>query len=276
MLPTPQCPNIVREVFLSGNEPTVSDTLFQIFQVNRETGHLATMLTSAELLEDKVFMVVPAEALEWAQQSGIPPVPLAYDEIDFSISGASDLAITSPQLFASVGGKVPIIGTASGNNFDYYRLQAGQGLNPTRWFQVGEDFHTPVEDGQLAIWDAGELSGLYTLQLLVVDKDESVQSTLTQVTVDNQPPGVSIRFPVDNQSFDLSNTDTLTFQVDATDDLEIASVEFFIDDELLDTRNAPPFVTNWSAKPGVHIMRIIATDRAGNKAEEEIKFTIQG
>jgi membrane carboxypeptidase/penicillin-binding protein PbpC len=275
MLPTPQCPNIANEVFLSGNEPTVLDTLFQNFQVNQETGRLATLLTPAELVEDKVYMVVPAEAADWAQQFGIPPVPQAYDEIDFSSSGTSDLAITSPQAFTSLGGKVSIQGCATGNDFDYYRLQAGQGLNPTRWLQIGEDSHTPVEDGQLAIWDTSQLSGLYTLQLLVVNQDETVQSTFSQVTVDNQSPQVSIRFPESNQSFNLSSKDTLTFQVDATDDLGIASVEFFIDDELIDTRTAPPFVTNWPVKPGTYVLKIIGTDRAGNEAKDQIEFTIQ-
>jgi len=275
MLPTPQCQNIVSEVFLSGNEPTVTDTLFQVYQVNRETGRLATLLTPAELIDDRVFMVVPPEALDWANQSGIPSVPQAHDVIDFSSPAVADLSIVSPQSFASVGGKVPIEGSASGSDFDFYRVQAGQGLNPTRWLQIGDDSYTPVEDGRLEIWDTSGLTGLYTLQLMVMNKDKAVQSTLIQVTVDNQAPEIAIRFPEPNQVFRLSTTPSLAFQAEASDDLEKVAVEFLLDGESLGTRTSPPFVTNWSAKPGRHVLKVIATDRAGNTAEDQIEFTVE-
>jgi membrane carboxypeptidase/penicillin-binding protein PbpC len=275
MLPTPECPNIVSEVFLSGNEPTVADTLFQIFKVNRETGRLATLLTPAELVDERVFMVVPAEASDWAEQSGIPSLPQSYDIIDFSSPVTSELAITSPQAFASVGGKVSIEGRVSGTDFDYYRLQAGQGLNPSQWVQVSEDAHIPVDDGQLAVWDTSDLSGLYALQLLMVNQDETVQSAFIHVTVDNQAPEVSISFPDVDQIIDLPSTDTLTFLAEAIDDLDIKTFEFLVDGDLLETRTAPPYVVNWSPIPGVHELEVIATDRAGNIAEDQIKFTVQ-
>lgn len=275
MLPTPQCQNIVSEVFLSGNEPTVTDTLFQVYQVNRETGRLATLLTPAELIDDRVFMVVPPEALDWAKQSGIPSVPQAYDAIDFSSPAVADLSIVSPQSFASVGGMVPIEGSASGSDFDFYRVQAGQGLNPTRWLQIVDDSYTPVENGRLAIWDTSGLTGLYTLQLMVMNTDKAVQSTLIQVTVDNQAPEIAIRFPEPNQVFRLSTTPSLAFQAEAIDDLENVAVEFLLDGESLGTRTSPPFVTNWSTKPGIHVLKVIATDGADNTAEDQIEFTVQ-
>ena len=71
MLPTPACPNVVSEVFLPGSEPAQADTLYRPVQINRETGLLATVFTPSELVEDRVFMQVPAEAAAWAQQAGI-------------------------------------------------------------------------------------------------------------------------------------------------------------------------------------------------------------
>ena len=275
LLPTSQCPNIVNEVFLSGNEPTVTDSLFQTFQINRETGRLATLLTPAELVDEKVYMVVPAEAQAWANQSAIPAAPQAYDVIDFSAPAIPDLAITSPENFDSISGQVAIQGRASGSGFDYYRLQAGSGLNPSQWLQIGDDVTTPVEDGMLAIWDTSGLSGLYALQLLVVKQDETVQSTIIQVTVDNQAPDVSIRFPEENQLFDSSSSGTLTFQVEASDDLESVMVDFLLDDRLLERRNSPPFVLNWSTEPGIHVLKVIATDRAGNTAQDQVEFTVK-
>jgi membrane carboxypeptidase/penicillin-binding protein PbpC len=275
LLPTSQCPNIVNEVFLSGNEPSAPDSLFKTFQINRETGRLATLLTPAELVEDKVYMVMPAEAQSWAQQAGIPSAPQAYDAIDFTEPAIPDVAITSPEMFDSVSGKVSVEGRASGNGFDYYRLQAGSGLNPSQWLQIGEDVTSPVKDGELAIWDTSGLSGLYALQLLVVYEDESVQSTIIQVTVDNQAPEVTIRFPNEDQVFDFSSSELLTFQVAASDDLEYLEIDFFLDDELLETRDQPPYLLNWSAVSGVHELKVVATDRAGNTSQAQLNFTVQ-
>ena len=76
------------------------------------------------------------------------------------------LVHTSPALFATVQGVVRIMGTASGADLAYYRLQVGQGLNPQEWTQVGEDQAAPVEDGLLGEWDTQGLSGLYAVQLV--------------------------------------------------------------------------------------------------------------
>jgi len=91
--------------------------------------------------------------------------------------------ITSPELFAEVSDVVKIIGTASGENFSYYRVQVGRGLNPQTWMQIGGDVITPVESGLLAEWDTKNLSGLYAVQLQVVRTDQIVDSTVIQVTV---------------------------------------------------------------------------------------------
>ena len=76
-----------------------------------------------------------------------------------------------------------IIGTAAGENFQYYRAQVGKGLNPQKWIQLGGDATTPVESGVLAEWDTKGLSGLYAVQLLVVRLDQKVDMAVIQVTV---------------------------------------------------------------------------------------------
>jgi hypothetical protein len=78
---------------------------------------------------------------------------------------------------------VKIIGTASGENFNYYRVQVGKGLNPQEWIQLGSDKISPVESGVLAEWDTKGLSGLYAVQLLVVRSDQIVDTAVIQVTV---------------------------------------------------------------------------------------------
>jgi membrane peptidoglycan carboxypeptidase len=185
MLPTRDCPSTVNEIFLSGNEPAQSDTLFRMYEVNRETGFLATVFTPPQLIEDKVFMIVPPEALAWAKSANIPQAPTAYDAIQASQVNP-DVKITAPAMFADLSGQIQFKGTASGADFDHYRILVGKGLNPQEWIQVGSDSTTPIVNGILATWDTSSLNGLYAVQLQVIRKDQQVDSAVTQVTVTNK------------------------------------------------------------------------------------------
>ena len=182
LLPTADCPNIVSEVFLQGSEPTQPDTLYRSFQVNRETGYLATVFTPPQFVEKRIYMIVPPEAESWAQSAGIPAPPEQYDAIQ-PPAVDPQVNITAPALFAEVSGVVRISGTASGPGLDYYRVQVGKGLNPQEWTQVGTDSRAPVQDGLLAEWDTRGLSGLYSVQLLVVRADQRVETAVIQVMV---------------------------------------------------------------------------------------------
>ena len=182
LLPTRECPNLVTEVFLTGSEPTQADTLFREFSINHETGLLATVFTPPELIEDRVYMIVPENAREWARSAGLPIPPSAYDAIQPPPFNPN-VNISSPQLFADVNGTVQIIGTAAGEDFMYYRVQVGKGLNPQEWIQVGDDTFEPVENGLLAEWDATGLSGLYAVQLVMVQNDQVVETAVIQVTI---------------------------------------------------------------------------------------------
>ncbi len=184
LLPTNDCPTIVREIFLNGFEPAQADNLFRGYQINRETGLLATVFTPPELVERRVFMVVPAEARVWAAESGLPVPPETYDAIQVGAPNPN-VNISAPALFADVNGIVQIIGTAAGEGFQYYRIQVGQGLNPREWIQIGGDVSAPVTNGLLAEWDTAGLSGLYAIQLIVVYGDSRVETAITQVTITN-------------------------------------------------------------------------------------------
>lgn len=182
MLPTQDCPNLVSEIFLNGSEPIQADNLFREFAINRETGLLATVFTPPELIETRVYMLIPETARDWAVSTGLEIPPTSYDAIQAPpVNPIANIA--SPKLFADVNGVVKIIGTASGDDFSYYRVQVGKGLNPQEWIQLGGDVNTPIEDGVLAEWDTKGLSGLYAIQLLVVRNDQVVETAVIQVTV---------------------------------------------------------------------------------------------
>ena len=164
MLPTPACPNVVNEVFLDGRQPVQTDTLYQSFQINIETGLLATVFTPPELVESRTFMVVPPDARQWAEAAGINTPPNAYDTLQ-TPQVLPDVHITSPEMFADLRGEISIAGTAAGTDFVSYRLEYGAGLYPQEWVQIGTDSTTPMTEGPLAKWDTTGLDGLYALAL---------------------------------------------------------------------------------------------------------------
>jgi hypothetical protein len=182
MLPTSDCPSIVSEVFLNGNEPAQPDTLFRKVAVNRETRLLATVFTPPALVEEHVYMVLPDVALEWAKSANIPMAPTGFDAIQAAPVNP-EVRISAPAMFENVSGQVQIRGTASGADFERYRVLVGQGLNPQAWIAVGDEPIDPVADGVLATWDTTGLGGLYAIQLQVIRNNQRVDSTIIQVTV---------------------------------------------------------------------------------------------
>jgi len=181
MLPTTDCPTLVNEVFLNGNEPLQADNMYRKFSINRETNLLATVFTLPQLIEDRVYLVVPADARSWAESAGLEIPPASYDVIQPPPLNP-DVNITVPELFAEVSGKINIEGTAAGIDFVSYRVLVGQGLNPQEWIQVASG-NSSVTNGLLAEWDASDISGLYAVQLQVVRSDQRVDTAIIQVTV---------------------------------------------------------------------------------------------
>lgn len=181
MLPTANCPNLVSEVFLNGNEPLQADSMYRKYAVNRETGYLATVFTLPQLIEERVYFVVPSDARSWAESAGLEIPPVTYDVIQ-SPQVDPNVSITSPELFTEVSGEIRITGTAAGEDFVSYRVLAGEGLNPQEWIQVAESIE-PVNNGLLAEWNTSDLSGLYAVQLQVVRSDQRVDTAIIQVTV---------------------------------------------------------------------------------------------
>lgn len=273
LLPSKDCPKLVNEVFLAGYEPTQIDTLYKRLQINRETGILATVFTSPELIEERVYLVVPPKASEWARQAGLPTPPDSYDVISSDINSSPNAEISSPGMFDYIRGKVEVTGTATSDEFVFYRIQVGEGLNPRNWLQVGEQVTNPVENDKLAVWDTSNLSGLYAIQLMVVDKEQHVEISTIQVTVDNQPPEVEIIHP--SNSLELVDQETITIQTTIKDDLAVASVEFYIDNILIQTLYQPPFSIPWKTVQGEHILRVVVKDRAGNENKARVDFIVK-
>ncbi len=272
LLPTQACPNVVNEIFLDGRQPVQTDTLYQTFEVNTETGLLATVFTPPELVEKRTYMVVPAEARQWAKIAGIPTPPTSYDTFQ-EPPVLPDVHITTPEMFADGRAKLEIHGSATGAGFAWYRLEYGQGLYPGAWVQIGADSHTPVTEGLLGEWNTTGLDGLYVLRLMVVHNDQRVEQAVVQLTLDNTPPQVAIIYPQSGQMISAAQEPQVALQAQASDPF-LTKVDFYIDGILVGRSSTAPFGVVWAALTGKHTLQVVATDRAGNTAEASINFTV--
>lgn len=274
-LPTQACPEIVNEVFLTGNTPNAPDSLFRAFQINRETGRLATVFTPAALIEEKIFLVPPPQARDWAQAANLPVPPEDYDAIQ-PPEPSTNVRITSPELFGYVRGQVKIKGTAVGDGLRTYQVLVGQGLNPENWLQVGQTGSAPVSNGDLATWDTQGQEGLYAIRLQVIRQDQTVETATIQVTVDNTPPLVRIPYPINDQGFQLPQDRTITFQADASDAIGVVRLVWLVDGVKAGESQQAPFALTWQAVRGDHTLQVLGYDAAGNEGKsEQVHFSVK-
>jgi len=276
LLATQYCPTAI-ETFIEGTEPQASDTWYQPFLINRETGKLATVYTPPELVEEKIFEVFPPEYADWLKTTEIEQPPMEYDNIGVSGQCAGEVAICNPQPFGYVRGLVTINGNARGDGFAFYRLAFGPGLNPQSWQQIGPDHGEQVDNNVLEMWDTTGLSGLYSLQLTMVRGDQSFQPVTIQVSVDNDNPTIKLIKPLSGESYSARYDEWVTFQAEANDNISMSRVEFFLDGELVGTATVAPFTYKWFIRgsTGTHEVYAVAYDAAGNQVEgEKVRFIV--
>ncbi len=265
LLPTAYCPQVVQELFIQGTEPTTFDDLYQPFRINRETGKLATLFTPIDLVEERVYLIPPAEAAGWAQAAGIEHPPVEYDLLYPDRDVHPEVQLLTPEPFDLLRGDVLVRGTASEPQMDYYRLQYGQGLNPSRWVQIGSDSERPVRSGTLGRWDTSGLNGLYILQLLVVLSDGRIETSAVPVTVDNEAPEAEIISPLDGDRLSLEASGELLLEALARDIFGVARVEFYVDGRRVAVADQFPYVAAWRpSRPGSYQLEARVFDTAGN------------
>ena len=265
LLPTTYCPSIVQEIFIHGTEPTHADHLYQPFEINKETGKLATLGTPAELIEERVYLVPPAEAAAWADLLGFESPPTEYDTLQSRDMTSNGVSLSAPSSFDFVNDEVVIRGSVQPVKLAYYRLQYGVGLNPAEWVQIGVDHEQAVQNGRLGTWDTDGLSGLFTLQLIAVDEDDQIYSAAVHITVDDSSPEIKILFPEELTNIEMEIGSELIIQVDVHDEFGLQEVIFYMDNTVLKRSSAPPYSLRIPlAIRGSHQLLIRAVDLAGN------------
>jgi penicillin-binding protein 1C len=259
LLPTPYCPERVKELFIAGTEPKAYDNIWQAFRIYKPTGKLATVYCPPDQVEDKVFPIYPPEAADWVRENNIPQPPSEYETSCRSPAQGGDVAITAPAPYSAVRGVVTIVGNARVDNLDTYRLAFGKGIDPTQWTQIGSDHHERVDNGFLEQWDTSGLDGLYTLKLTVVDRAGRPREAATQVIVDNQPPTVKIIHPDNGDIYSPEKDEWVSIGVDAVDNASMGRVEFYVDGAYIGASTVAPFNKKWTIKMSDTLTRTLAT-----------------
>ncbi|MBI5876078.1 MAG: transglycosylase domain-containing protein [Chloroflexi bacterium] len=281
LLPTPYCPNKVKELFIQGTEPKTPDNIWQAYRVCKPTGKLATVYCPADQVETKVFAIYPPEAADWVRENNIAQPPTDYDTTYGPGQTVGDVAIIAPKTYGYVHGMVPIMGNAKSGEFQLYRLEYGAGLDPTSWIQIGGNHNNLVNNGQLESWDTSNLDGLYTLNLIVVDGNGTRRQSSVQVQVDNKPPTVRMLNPNNNEIYLMEDKEWINLQADARDNLSMERVEFYIDDQQVGFSTVAPFTRRWIITmqdkrpvPGEPVVKRVDTITNTDGTRSEVEVTV--
>lgn len=259
LLPTPYCPERVKELFIAGTEPKTYDNIWQAFRIHKPTGKLATVYDPPNEVEEKVFPIYPPEAADWVRENKIPQPPGEYSTANRGNARGGDVAIIAPASYSAVKGVVTIVGNVRVDNLDVYRLAYCKGLDPTQWTQIGGDHRERVDNSALENWDVSALDGLYTLKLTVVDKLGRLTESAIQVIADNKPPVVKIIHPLNGAIYTPEKDEWVSIGVEAVDNASMARVEFYLDEMLVGTSTVAPFNKKWTIKMSDTLTRTLTS-----------------
>lgn len=272
LLPSRDCPTY-SEWFIAGTEPRLIDNLYQRFRINAASGRLATAATPPDLVVEKVFLVYPEEARDWARETGKPLPPQLFDPVGSADRLVGNAAILSPEPFSFVRGVVAVTGNARSAEFSRFTLSYFPSDKPNDLRTLVANNPNPANGWNLGSWNTTGLpDGPYTLLVQVFNQDGViVEEGRSQVTVDNTPPTVRITSPFRNQLVYVED-ESVAIQTAVNDGFSIERVSFYVDGAGVPfgITTVPPFTDKWNIPgPGCRTFRAEVRDAAGNSARSE-------
>ncbi|HNU05724.1 MAG TPA: PBP1A family penicillin-binding protein, partial [Anaerolineae bacterium] len=102
---------------------------------------------------------------------------------------SGEATLTWPLDGQMVSGVIPIRGSATMADFDYYLVEYGESFEPGAWGVVAGPIGQPVLNGELAQWDVAGLGrdGPHVLRVVAVDRQgRRLESTPVRVTVQHE------------------------------------------------------------------------------------------
>lgn len=121
-------------------------------------------------------------------------------------------------------------------------------------------------------------NGTHRLRVTLTDHYFNVVSDEVNLTFSQDQSGPSIRLTEPQPSAQVTASAPLTMRAES-DDTEggVKYVEFYVDTVLITRKPSAPYEITYPANlsPGSHTIRAVATDLAGNTAEDEVTITVQ-
>lgn len=263
------------EVFLQVRPPYTEDTYWRSVEVNSQTRQLATTYTPTHLRIEQVYFVPPAgSALDWWRSNNLPLPPQDYDTLSRP-QALRSVRINTPADFDYIGGTVQVQGSIDAQNFQFYQLAYGQGLNPTQWFEIGGR-RTTIDNGTvLGVWDTSGLEGIYTLEVAVTLQDNSRDVYSVQVTIDNTTPIIDLNAGPSGKIYRFPAEAVIPVVATVEDNLRVTRVEFYHNGGLLGVDTDWPYGFEYDIqRAGNEVFRAVVYDEVGNSAAAEIEVPV--
>lgn len=185
-LPTPACPLTHREWFIPGTEPTELDTWYQLYDIDKTTGLLATAETPRENIVQQTYIVLPQEARQWGLRKGIRLPPTEGEVIALDDQEGLRLLEPDPYTIFQLSPTMPVdsqrlkltVGVAEGTQSITY-LMDGQPIGTVSespwvvWWPLTLGNHELVAQAQMA---DGTTQTSAPIPFSVVEYDERRES----------------------------------------------------------------------------------------------------
>ena len=269
---TSHCPT--RREMVPAGSLMQRDHFWQTVEINRATGHLATVNTPDDLRESVAYFMPPEELMDWWVENGKPLPPSSYST-DSLPPSAKAARITSPADYAYVGSRVDIAASIERAGARTWQLEYGAEVNPDRWIPIGERQTVDASGEISATWNTALFSGIYTLRLSVEFADGELATDSKLLTFDNTPPAVKLRLSEPAAEIRYPSKKTLSLLAEVSDNLTIDRVEFYRDESLLgDDRDWPYGIEAALDGAGDFLFKALAYDKVGNRAASQLSLVI--
>ena len=168
------------------------------------------------------------------------------------------VSVTSPAEGATVSGAVVVQASASDD----------EGVTQVAFSVDGSAIGTDTDgsNGWSASWDTmTELDGAHVVTATATDTSGSTSTDSNAVSVDNTPPVVTVSAPLAGATV----SGTTHVEATASDNMAVASVQFFADGATIGTDTSPTggWSVSWNTttvRDGAHTLTATARDGAGN------------
>ena len=205
-LPTPDCPDRRKELFVAGTEPKETCSVHRKIKVCTVSGKLATEFCPANAVEEKLFEVYPPDGQEWALAHNKPQPPTEKCDVH---TGQFNVAITSPHDGDTVSGEIEIRGSAQMSDMRKVRVEYGVGEDPQGWGTISEYGSSGIVDGHISGWNTNTVpNGVYTIRVRALDSRDNSQEARIRVRVANRATPTPTPFPTATATPTLTETPT--------------------------------------------------------------------